>query len=79
MHLWWWLRLCATSQKIAGSRPNEVNEFFSIYLILMFLGSRARPVRRVDNLTAICKADCLDSVGSSTSHNPIGLHGLLWG
>jgi hypothetical protein len=44
-----------------------VNEFFSIYIILpaalgpggyalteiMFLGSRARPVRRADNLTAI--------------------------
>jgi hypothetical protein len=24
-------------------------------------------------------ADCLDNVGSSTSHNPIGLHGLLRG
>jgi hypothetical protein len=24
-------------------------------------------------------ADCLDRVGSFTSHNPIGLQGLLWG
>jgi hypothetical protein len=24
----------ATSRKVAGSRPDEVNEFFSIYLIL---------------------------------------------
>jgi hypothetical protein len=24
-------------------------------------------------------ADCLDNVGSSTSHNPIGIHGLLRG
>jgi hypothetical protein len=24
-------------------------------------------------------ADCLDNVGSLTSHNPIGLHGLLQG
>jgi hypothetical protein len=24
-------------------------------------------------------ADCLDNVGSLTSHNPIGLQGLLWG
>jgi hypothetical protein len=23
-------------------------------------------------------ADCLDNVGSSTSHNLIALHGLLW-
>jgi hypothetical protein len=38
----------------------------------MFLGSRARPVSRADNLT-----DCLDNVGSSTSHNPIGFHDLV--
>jgi hypothetical protein len=38
----------------------------------MFLGSRARLVRRADNFAAIC----LDNVGSLTSHNPIGLHGL---
>jgi hypothetical protein len=38
----------------------------------MFLGSKARPVRKADNLTAICES----TVGSSTSHNPIGLHGL---
>jgi hypothetical protein len=39
----------------------------------MFLGSKMRLVRGADNLTA----DCLDSVGYLTSHNPIGLHGLL--
>jgi hypothetical protein len=33
---------------------------------------RGRPARKADNLV-----DCLDSVGSWTSHNPIGLHGLL--
>jgi hypothetical protein len=43
----------------------------------MFLGSRVRPVRKDDNLTAICGADCLDNVGCLTSHNAIGLHGLL--
>jgi hypothetical protein len=36
---------------------------------IMFLGSKVRRVRRADN--------CLDNVGSLTSHNPIGLHGLL--
>jgi hypothetical protein len=41
----------------------------------MFLGSEARPVRKADNLNA----ECLDRVGSSTSHNPVGLHGLLQG
>jgi hypothetical protein len=33
---------------------------------LMLLGSRSRPVRRADNLTAIW-ADCLDNVGFLTS------------
>jgi hypothetical protein len=67
----WCLRHYATSRKVAGSRLNEVNEFFSIYLILpTALGpkvysasnremririSRARPVRNDDNLTAICE------------------------
>jgi hypothetical protein len=37
---------------------------------IMFLGSKVRPV---------CGADCLDNVGSLTSHNPIGLRGLLQG
>jgi hypothetical protein len=30
-----WLGHYATSRKIAGSRPDEVNAFFSIYLILL--------------------------------------------
>jgi hypothetical protein len=29
-----WLRHYATSRKVAGSRPDEVNESFSIHLIL---------------------------------------------
>jgi hypothetical protein len=40
----------------------------------MFLGSKLWPVSGADNLTAIY--ECLDIVGSLTSHNPIGLHGL---
>jgi hypothetical protein len=43
----------------------------------MFLGSKVRRVRRADKLTAICEPNCLDNVGSLTSHNPIGLHGPL--
>jgi hypothetical protein len=35
------------------------------------------PTRKADNLTAICQADCLENVGSSTSHNPIGTRGLI--
>jgi hypothetical protein len=43
----------------------------------MFLGSRTRTVCRADKLAAIWSR--LLSVGSITSHNPIGLHSLLWG
>jgi hypothetical protein len=39
-------------------------------------GGKGRPVRKAD-LTDIC--DCLENVGTSTSHNPMGLHGLLQG
>jgi hypothetical protein len=46
--------------------------------IIIFLGSKVRRVRRADNLTTIW-ADCLDNVGYLTSHNPIGLQGLLRG
>jgi hypothetical protein len=44
--------------------------------IIMFLGSKVRPVRR-----AYCHlwADCPDNVGSLTSHNPIDLQDLLEG
>jgi anti-sigma-K factor RskA len=42
-------------------------------------GGRGRPARKADNLTAICESICLENVGGSTSHNPMGLHGLLQG
>jgi hypothetical protein len=42
----------------------------------MFLGNKVRPVRRADNLTTIYEPE---NVGSLTSHNPIGLQGLLRG
>jgi hypothetical protein len=29
-----WLRHYAITRKVVGSRPDEVNEFFSIYVIL---------------------------------------------
>jgi hypothetical protein len=44
----------------------------------MFLGSKVRPVHGTDNFTAIYEP-ILDNVGFLTSHNPIGLHGLLRG
>jgi hypothetical protein len=35
--------------------------------------------RKADNLTAICEPTVLENVGASTSHIPMGLHGLLHG
>jgi hypothetical protein len=43
----------------------------------MVLVSRARPVGKTGNLAAIYGDECLDNVGFSTSHNLIGLEGLL--
>jgi hypothetical protein len=40
---------------------------------------KGRPARKADNLTANLWADCIENVGASTSHNPMGLHGLLQG
>jgi hypothetical protein len=42
-------------------------------------GGKGRLARGADNLTAICEPICLESVGASTSHNPMGLHDLLQG
>jgi hypothetical protein len=35
-----------------------------------------RPARKADNLTTICEL-IGENMGASTSHNPMGLHGLL--
>jgi hypothetical protein len=43
--------------------------------IKIFLGCTARSAHEAGNLTAVCEA----IMESSTSHNPVGLHGLLWG
>jgi hypothetical protein len=41
---------------------------------------KGRPARRADNLTTIFVSRLSrQNVGSSTSHNPMGLHGLLQG
>jgi hypothetical protein len=39
-------------------------------------GGKGLPVRKAGNLVAICEP-CLEHVGASMSHNPVGLHGLL--
>jgi hypothetical protein len=41
-------------------------------------GGKGLPVRKADNLTAIW-AEYPENVGASTSHDPMGLHGLLQG
>jgi hypothetical protein len=43
------------------------------------LGGEGRPGRKADNLTAICELIAYKDVGSSTSHNPMGLHNLITG
>jgi hypothetical protein len=45
----------------------------------IFLGSKGRPVLKADNLTAIYEPIILKNVEASTSHNPMGLQGLLQG
>jgi hypothetical protein len=41
----------------------QATEFSSVFR------ERARPVRRADNLTAICETNSLDNVGSKIRHN----------
>jgi hypothetical protein len=41
-------------------------------------GGKVRPTRKAYNLNAICEPT-LENVGASTSHDPMGLRGLLQG
>jgi hypothetical protein len=90
-----WLRHYITSRKVAGSIPDEVIGFFFFNLLnassrpmalgptqpltdmstTNLPGGKGRPARKTDNLSAVC----LENVGASTSHNSVGLHGLLQG
>jgi hypothetical protein len=42
-------------------------------------GGKGRPVRKADNLTAICEQIVYKIMAASAFHNPMGLHGLLQG
>jgi hypothetical protein len=42
-------------------------------------GGKGRPVRKADNLTAICQPIVQKNVTASTSHNPMSLYSLLQG
>jgi hypothetical protein len=48
------------------------------YVYQEFSWGKAGPARKADNLTAICEPIILGKVGSLTSHNRMGLHGLLY-
>jgi hypothetical protein len=41
-------------------------------------GGKGRPACKAENVTAVW-ADCLENMGTLTSYNPMGLHGLLQG
>jgi hypothetical protein len=45
----------------------------------MSMGSRVRPVREADKLTAFCEPFGLDNVGFLKFHNPIGFKGISRG
>jgi hypothetical protein len=45
----------------------------------MLLGSKVQLVHGADSLNAVYEPIALNNVGFLTSHNPIGLYGLLWG
>jgi hypothetical protein len=88
-----WFRHYATSLKDAGSIPDEIIGFFNLpnsssrtmalestqplteMSTRNIPGRKGWPAHKADNLTAVC----LKNVGASTSHNPMGLHGLLQG
>jgi hypothetical protein len=42
-------------------------------------GGKGRPARKNDNLTFIYEPIVQKNVTASTSHNPLGVHGLLQG
>jgi hypothetical protein len=69
----------ATSRRVAGSIPDEVNEFFNLpnnYSSTIDLGS-TKSGRRV-GLTTLppSMSRMSEYVGALTSRNPKGLHGL---
>jgi hypothetical protein len=94
-----WLRHYATRHKVAGSGPDEVNGFLSVYLILpaaldpgiCWTSDSNEYQRKIKNVYGEQSADgmwgwqlhhhmwadCLDNVGSSRSHKPRGLEGML--
>jgi hypothetical protein len=65
----------ATSWKVAGSIPDEVTQPLTEMSTRNLPGGKGRPAHGADNFTA----DYLENMGASTSHNRMGLHGLLQG
>jgi hypothetical protein len=96
-----WLRHYATSRKVAGSSPNEVNILIDLILpaalwpwgrlslTLTEMSTRNLPgggggvkggrCERLTILPPSVSPSSGEHVGTSTSHNPMGLHDLLQG
>jgi hypothetical protein len=90
-----WLMHYATRRKVAGSSPDEMDFFnlrnpssrtmdLGSTQLLTEMSTRNLPGgvkdgRRVRLTTLPLSADCLENVGASTSHNPMGHRGLLQG
>jgi hypothetical protein len=86
-----WLRHYATSRKVTSSRSDEVNELFSIYLILSAaLGSAfAQPLTEMSTRSrntcfwGVERGRCVRLIVQTKWNpqhlNPIGLNGLLRG
>jgi hypothetical protein len=58
--------------RISGSHSSGYEEFY-------YLGYNAMSVLNSADISEEHVADCLENVVTSTSHNPMGLHGLLQG
>jgi hypothetical protein len=43
------------------------------------LGGKGRLARKADNLRRHLLAECLENVGASSSHNPLGFHSPIQG
>jgi hypothetical protein len=60
--------------KVKSFKPNPT---FYDFISLIFLGLKSSRRLKLSTSSPF-KADCLENVGTATSHSPIGLHGLVY-